>query len=535
MKPAVVRHFSVAAVLAAVMLSGSPVLAQSNPEFAIRGYQVEGNTLLPQESISLAVLPYTGPRSSFETIQQALEALEKAYVAAGYASVRIEIPEQDIAQGVVKLIVVEARLQKVLVEGPKFFDEANNRNSLPALIKGQVVNIDDLQRNLTQANESNAKQTNVTFRRAEAGALVDAVVRVVDDNPLRVALSLDNTGNAATGEYRLGISAQYANLFNRDHAVSAQIVSSPQKFDKVLIVGLGYHIPLYRLGHSLDFSLGYSNVDSGQLDAFNISGSGVIVGLRYNQNLARWGEWQHKLSYALDRRAYNNSVVPNGGGASQVPNLTVHPLSLSYSGNLRSPKRDLAGSITWSRNLPGGSNASTADFNQPGGRIGADAAFSTWKFAASITERLDNDWSVRAAMSGQYSADLLIAAEQFGVGGADSVRGFTEREVAADKGLRAGIELWGPDLGPRTGVTSLHLQPLLFYDSAWVRFNQAPGSIESQTISSVGLGVRGSNEKSFSWRLDYALVLRGAQNTAGSTTATGKNSRHLHGSAIWAF
>ena len=521
--------------MAASLVTTTIAHAQSNPEFSIRGYQVEGNTLLAQDKISVAVMPFTGPRSTFETIQQALEALEKAYVAAGYGSVRIEIPEQDVAQGVVKLTVVEARLDKVLVEGPKFHDEANILQSLPALVQGRVVNFDDLQRNLTQANESNAKQTSVALRRAESGPMVDAVVRVVDENPLRVALSLDNTGSDSTGNYRLGVSAQYANLFNRDHAVSAQVVSSPGRFDKVLIVGLGYHVPLYALGHSLDFAAGYSNVDSGQLDAFTISGSGVILSARYNQNLARWGDWQHKVSYALDHRAYNNSVVPAAGGSSQVPNLTVHPLSLSYSGSLRDAQQDLAASVTLTRNLPGGSNGSTADFNQPGGRLGAEAAFTTFKFSANLTQRFSNAWSLRAALSGQYTNDLLIAAEQFGAGGAESVRGFQEREVAADKGLRVGLEIWGPDVGASTGIRDLHLQPLAFFDSAWVRFNLAPGSIESQAISSFGLGLRGSNERSFSWRLDYAQALRGAQTTAGTTTATRNGSRRLHGSAIWAF
>ena len=46
------------------------------------GYQIEGNSLLPPNTVSLTVMPFTGPKSSFETIQLALEALEKAYLGA---------------------------------------------------------------------------------------------------------------------------------------------------------------------------------------------------------------------------------------------------------------------------------------------------------------------------------------------------------------------------------------------------------------------------------------------------------------------
>lgn len=521
--------------LAALLWVHGEARAQAAPTFAISGYQIEGNSLLPQEQISVAVMPFTGPRSTFDTIQLALEALEKAYLRAGYGSVKIEVPEQDLKEGVVRLVVVEATLGRIVVEGNKHHDEANILRSLPALQSGQVVNIDRLQRNLDLANDNFSKQISVTFRRAEDNAQTDAVVRVADDDPLRVVLSLDNSGNLSTGRYRLGLSLHHANLFNRDHALSAQLLTSPTRFDKVAILGLGYGIPLYGLNSSLDLTVGYSNVDSGRIDLFSVSGSGLILGARFNQHLQPAGEWQHRLSYSLDARSYDNSVVPAVGGPSLVPDLRVHPLGLTYSGNLRSAQRDLSASVTLTRNLAGGTDGTTAAFNRPGGRAGADASFTTLKFAAALTERLSLDWSLRAALAGQHTNDLLISAEQFGAGGADSVRGFAEREISADTGLRGNLELWGPDLGPRTGATGLRLQPIAFLDAAWVRFNVAPGTIASQSISSIGVGVRGSLERRSSFRLDYAYVLHGAQNAPGSTSATAKGSWRLHGSALWVF
>ena len=508
---------------------------QAAPTFAIHGYQIEGNTLLPQNQITMAVMPFTGDKGSFETIQLALEALEKAYLQAGYGSVKIEVPEQDVKDGVVKLLVIEARLDRIVVEGQKFHDEANILNSLPALQSGQVVNVNALQRNLDLANENFTKHTSVTFRQSEASAQTDAVIRVVDEEPLRFAVSLDNTGSTSTGRYRLGLSVFNSNLFNLDHFLSMQLLTSPTKIDKVAILGVGYRIPLYRLGDALDFTFGYSNVDSGRTELFSVSGSGLILGARYTHNLPSAGDWQQKLSYSLDYRSYGNSVVPLAGGASQIPDLQVHPLGLTYSASMQTAQRDVAGSVTLTRNLPGGSKGNTAAFNQPGARVGADAAFTTLKLSSNITERLSPDWSLRGGLSAQYTDDLLISAEQFGVGGADSVRGFAEREIAGDIGVRSGFEVWGPEFGTRSGAAGLRLQPIAFLDAAWVRFNVAPGSIRSQAISSIGLGLRGSYERRASFKLDYAYVLHGAQNTAGSTSATTKGSWRLHGSALWFF
>ena len=49
------------------------------------------------------------------------------------------------------------------------------------------------------------------------------------------------------------------------------------------------------------------------------------------------------------------------------------------------------------------------------------------------------------------------------------------------------------------------------------------------------MGLRASYERSASFRLDYAYVLHGAQNTAGANSATSKGSWRLHGTAAWFF
>ena len=57
---------------------------------------------------------------------------------------------------------------------------------------------------------------------------MDAEV-VADQRPYRFSLSLDNTGTPQTGNYRVGAGFQYANLFNRDHVLNVQYVTSPSR------------------------------------------------------------------------------------------------------------------------------------------------------------------------------------------------------------------------------------------------------------------------------------------------------------------
>ena len=507
-------------------------------KFAITGYNVVGNTLLDPARLGSATRAHTGLQSDFETIQQAIEALEKAYANAGFGSVKVEVPEQELDSGVVLLQVVEGKLGDVVVEDNKFFDAANIRLSMPALRRGETTNTDDLNRNLTVANDGSAKNTSVTFKRNAVTGLSDAIVKVTAEDPERWLALLDNTGSETTGKYRLGLVYQHANLFNRDHALSLQLMSSPGHWSQVGILGLGYRIPLYSVGGAVDLSASYSTVDSGKVTQpaggpdLAISGGGRTVGAKYTHYLDGSGNWQHRASIGLERRNFGNSVTLTGvGGGSLVPDLSTTPLSLGYQGAWRIPERDISTALTFTQNQPGLidlANGSTADFNQPGGRAGASADFSTLKYNLSYTERWASQWSLKASFSGQTTKDLLIAAEQFGVGGNDSVRGYGEREIAGDQGIRLGLEVWGAPVD----AGSWRLVPLAFIDSAQVSRNQpAAGEIPEQVISSAGLGLRAIWGRNMSLRLDWGHALR---NTAGAT-GTQAGAHRLHATLIWNF
>jgi hemolysin activation/secretion protein len=314
-----------------------------------------------------------------------------------------------------------------------------------------------LARNLMLANDSNAKNLTVTFKRNNATGLADAVVKLTAEDPQRWLALLDNTGNASTGAFRSGLIYQHGNLFNRDHALSLQLMTSPGYWNQVGIIGLGYRIPFYGLGASVDLSASYSSVDSGKVASAGggpdlaISGGGKTFGIRYTHlldtvSLDAGGQFQQRVSAGIEQRNFSNSVTLVGGSAaSLVPDLATRPLTLGYSATWREAARDGSVSLQWTQNLPGSTHGSTADFNLPGGRAGANDGFKAVKYTLQHTEHWASQWSLRAALNGQLSRDLLISPEQFGVGGNDSVRGFGEREVAGDQGVwvwRSGHHRW---------------------------------------------------------------------------------------------
>lgn len=494
----------VLALLAAPACLAMAQTAPSSPRFDIAAYRVEGSTLIGEAALQDILGPFSGSGRDFGDVQRALEALEAAYAKAGWGSVQVVLPEQELGGGVVRIRVIEARISRITVEGQQHFSEENIRAAVPGLQLGQTPRPLDLQESVRLANENPAKQTALVLRAGEREGEVEGLLRVADQPPRRFALSFDNTGNEQTGNYRLGLGFTHANLFDRDHVLNAQAITSPGRHDKVQIVGLGYRIPFYALGDSLELTAGYSNVDSGVMQQlFAVSGAGTVFGARYTRNFPRWRGWEPKLIFGLDYRAYENRAELIGSGTRLLPDITVRPASLGFSAVSRGETGETGFNLLLVRNLPGGNDGGAATFTAT--RRGADPGYTLWRWGASHTGSFAGDWQWRAALNGQWTRDELVPGEQFGLGGAASVRGFREREISNDRGHQGTLEAYTPDFGG--GVAGLRLRALAFYDFGRVRRIRAlPGEVDAESISSYGIGLRAGWGEQSSLRLDYGIV-----------------------------
>lgn len=482
--------------------------------FDISGYSVEGNTLLKEKKIQSVLAPYKGKQRDFSDVQRALEALEGAYRQAGFGAVQVYLPEQALESGIVILRVVEPRIGKVEISGNKHFDNANIRRSLPSLQEGQPPSSRALADNLRAANESPVKQARVVLRPSQQEKEVDAKVEVEDEKPWRIFSTLDNTGTDQTGRTRFGVGLQHSNLFNRDHVATVQYITSPEKLSQVDIYSLGYRIPLYSVGDSIDLLAGYSDVDAGTTQTpagpLQFAGKGTVYGARYNLLFARQGEYEHKLVFGADYRSYDNVCSVGAFGAAGCgaagASVRVHPASVSYEGQWARPSSQYSFYATVLHNISGGRDGSEEDL--AAARPGAKGDYTILRAGMNYGMAFKSDWQARLHVDAQYSDDALIQGEQFGIGGWNSVRGFFEREIASDRGSFATVELYTPNIGPRLGIHIDNLRLLAFYDvGSVVRNHPAPGDIVHQSISSAGAGMRFGVQKNLSLRVDAGWVI----------------------------
>jgi len=514
------------------------------PRFNIDRFDVQGNTILSAAAVASAVAPYTGKSKDFADVQRALEALQIQYQELGYGTVQVTLPEQELENGVVVLKIVEPRLGKVTVEGNKFFDEANIRNSIPALQEGATPNVVDIGRNSRLANENPSKRTTVSLRAGENESDIDATVRVVDEKFWRANVSLENTGSPTTGMWRLGVGYQHANLFNRDHTLTMQYQLDPEPFDidhlgDLKIFGVGYRVPLYGRNASIDLLAGYSSIGSAtsiQGLPFSISGSGTFFGGRYNVQLPRvaaWPDFEHRVSFGFDYKAFSNSgvgIINPATGAVQAsqPDVTVYPLSVTYSGNRTLDAAQIGFFAAVAHNLyPHGNDATSEVFNAPGiNCTGADAngvqlshrpcagrpSYTVWRYGMNYVRSFSNDVQLRFNATGQWTRDALITGEQFGLGGWDNLRGMRERESSMDRGMRASLEVYSPEFGAAANLPNAKLRALAFYDAGYLSQNFKHATTCDAgacrfTASSIGFGIRLAFQQRVNLRLDFAHLL----------------------------
>ena len=154
--------------------------------------------------------------------------------------------------------------------------------------------------------------------------------------------------------------------------------------------------------------------------------------------------------------------------------------------------------VEWTRRSSGTVSIAQARFTQglEGSRsdvigiIAPSPRFRAWQGQVSYARRLGSTgWELRARLAGQYSAGALYAGERFIAGGSQSVRGYRESLLLADRGLSGSIELARPLVlgsGSR-GLLGLRwgsITPSVFTDGAVTRnadsaFQPNPGEIAS--------------------------------------------------------
>jgi hemolysin activation/secretion protein len=229
----------------------------------------------------------------------------------------------------------------------------------------------------------------------------------------------------------------------------------------------------------------YTNSDVvGDFGAFRSTGAGHTFGANYTHYLPPAGPRRTYVLAGIDDKLFkaariNDLVVPG------TFDRRSRPLTVGYYAKVETD------AALWGYNLNLAANTATGSHNDLASYRSEDPRITTahWKALRggfSWLAPFAGGWLVSARTDVQYSPDVLISGEQFGLGGTGSVRGTTiERPLSADKGVFGSLEVSTPELVPG-------LRALGFLDAGWLGHNapNAGTKPRSDSLASLGAGLR---------------------------------------------
>lgn len=204
--------------------------APAGPVFRIDRYDVQGNTLLPADVVQTVLTDFTGEKVGFETIRQAVTALQLAYRGRGWATVSLGLPPQQITNGVVKVQVTEGRIVDINIVGNRWFGTNNVRRALPGLTTNGFLNSRLFQADLDLANNNRDRQIYPQIQPGPEPGTSVLLLKVKDQLPLHGRFDLNNQATPGTPELRGSASVQYNNLWQLEHSFGLQYGFALQQF-----------------------------------------------------------------------------------------------------------------------------------------------------------------------------------------------------------------------------------------------------------------------------------------------------------------
>jgi len=498
--------------------------------FSIWEYQVVGNTLLQKITLERALTPFLGPDKSSSVINDAADALERLYKDKGYPTVFVDIPEQNVVAGVVRLQVNEAKISRLRITGADYFTLSSLKEKVPSLQSGQSIHLPSVQEEIQKLHSYSPDLQAVPILKAgRVPGTMEIELRVKDNLPLHGSLELNDHYSANTTKLRLEGTISYDNLWQRFHSLRLTGQVSPENTDEVRVLIANYIMPVNDARNRLAFYAVKSDSNIAAVGGLAILGKGNIYGTRYVLPLDGDRTLSHSATLGFDYKDVEDLVNVQAGDALKTP-IQYVVLSAAYSATDFAENATTRYSAGVNLGLLGPNGSSEFDDK----RYNANPDFIYFHGELSRTDRLPADINAVTNLKLQLAGSPLISNEQFTAGGYLSVRGYLESQVLGDRGVSAGFELFSPKLFHDDSSTSM-IRLLAFVEGASVEtIDPLPGQASSAQLASTGVGLRVTESKHLSIKLDWAYPLRDAGD-AGSGSLVEKGDSRFVFSLAYAF
>lgn len=478
---------------------------QPSATFDMLELRVKGNTLIDKKQLERTIYPFLGPKKSIDNVELARTALEDLYRTNGYQTVAVDIPEQDVKNGVVYLQVVEGKVSRLRVKDSRYFSLGKIKAGVPELAEGNVPNLPKMQKQLTElAGQSTDRQIVPVLRAGETPGTLEVDLKVKDELPLHGRLELNGRNTSSTSRLRLVSSLRYDNLWQEMHSASLMYQVSPENNKEVDVWAGTYAMPLFDDGTRFAFYAvsSSSNSQIASAGALSVIGIGNIYGARLVKPMKALDNYFHSATVGFDYKDFQEDLNLLGSDSIRTP-IAYTPFMAQYSGSLRGKESMTTFDLGLHFSIRGVGNKQQQFEDK---RFLARSNYLYVTGDLKFQHDLPLGMELVSHVSGQAADSPLISNEQFSLGGAQSVRGYFETQSLADDGLFGSLELHSPHLGLDDWEFVNKLKLLAFLDAGkgWIK-DALPGNSKGDFLSSGGFGMHFQLWKQLSGAFDVGI------------------------------
>ncbi|MEH2083191.1 MAG: ShlB/FhaC/HecB family hemolysin secretion/activation protein [Nostoc sp.] len=471
------------------------VNSPSSDRFFIKKVEVLGNTVLHDE-ITALTQPYKNRSVTFEELLELRSAIIQLYIKNGYITSGAFLPNnQDLSTGIVKIQVVEGKLEQIEIGGLRRLLSGYVRSRLERATSTPLN-----QRRLEEALQllqldPLIEQVNAELAAGSTPGSNILRVSLKEAPAFHAAIAVENNQSPSIGSIQSSIEVSHDNVLGFGDRFSAKY----GRTEGLNLYDINYTIPINARNGTLSFR--YNNDDSRIIEKdfrdLDIRSETQTYSLGFRQPITRTPTSEFALLLSLDLRRSQTYILNNipysftEGSEDGETKVTVIRFSQDWVN--RSTKRVLAARSQFSLGI----DAFDATINS----IGTDGQFFSWLGQFQLVQQLSPRNLLVARIDAQLTPDSLLSLERFSIGGVDTARGYRQNQLVADNGILGSVEV-------RVPLTSdakvLQLAPFFDIGTVW---NNREIDPDPATISSLGLGLRWLIIPNLLLHLDYGIPL----------------------------
>lgn len=472
----------------------------SDAPVMVEQIKVQGYTIFSDREIAAVVEAYRGKRLDYTELRNITQAITELYVAKGYITSGAFLPQQEIVDGVIKVQVIEGKLERIDISGLKNLQENYVRSFISSAKTSPqpTLNIKTLEDNLKLLRQdASIKNIKAELVRGTQPHLSVLLLEVEEVNSFETRLSFDNYRSPSIGELQGTVAIGYRNLIGISDRFSAQY-NLTEGFDAY---SLNYILPFNSQGGGL--SLEYRDGDSKIIEVLEEAGIRAeydTFSLQYRQPLVYQPEREIAVGIGFAKKNSETFILDDEpysfvtGSAQNRSETSV----LKLTGDWLERSQSAVFAINSEINIGLDIFDATFDENSP------DGIFFSWFSQAQWTQALnqDRDLLLVTRLTTQLTPDSLLPIEQFTLGGAGTVRGYRQNQEIGDNGVVGTIEIYVPLISDRFNNYNLNLIPFFDGGTVWNNSNN-----EGEALASLGIGLNWQFKEWLSVRVDWGLPL----------------------------